>query len=287
MSTPLSTNAAHVLRLADVVEKIERLPVLPGVVTDLLQSIDREDLDLGTLAKKIGHDQALTAKTLRIANSTFYGGSGKITTMPQAISVLGMKKVRNLITAAALSACFADNRCTGFDFDAFWRHALATAVCARVLARHLHLNQDFAFTAGLLHDIGRLVLVTCFPQHYEQVLAYRAAHDCYLLDAERSVLGIDHVAAGHALGEQWHFTPVIQHAINGHHVPDAMGGGSIASLINVADAIVHALDLAGADDDMVPPVSLAAWHGIGLDADCYMLIFRETELEFEQSSVVL
>lgn len=85
MSAPLSPHAAHMLRLADVVEKIERLAVLPSVVTDLLHSIDREDLDLGALAKKIAQDQALTAKTLRIANSSFYGGSGKITTVPQAI----------------------------------------------------------------------------------------------------------------------------------------------------------------------------------------------------------
>ncbi len=287
MSASTADDVPNPIRLDDLTAKIDHLPALPDVVTDLLRSIDQEDLDISVLAKKIAHDQALTAKTLRIANSSFYGNNGKTSTIQQAINLLGVKTVRNLITAVALLGCFPDSRCAGFDFKAFWRHSLATAVCAKVFARHLHLNQEFAFTAGLLHDIGRLVLVACFPQHYENVLAYRAAHDCYLLDAERAVLGIDHIAAGNALAVQWHFSPVIQHAINGHHMPDLIGSSSIASLINVADATVHALDLAGADDDLVPPVSLTAWHGVGLDADVYMLIFRETELEFEQINAVL
>lgn len=283
---PDGASVTHI-QLDEVIAQIEQLPALPEIVTDLLQNINREDLDISVLARKIALDQTLTAKVLRYANSSYYGATGKISTIQQAITLLGMGTVRQLITAAALAVSFPDNRCKGFDFNAFWRHSMATAVCARIMARHLHLNQDFAFTAGLLHDIGRLVLVTRFPTEYEQAMAWRAQQDAYMLQAERTVLGVDHLQAGHALAAHWRFPEIIDHAIVGHHQPDPSQRASIASLINVANAIVHALDLAGEEDDVVPPVPLSAWYDVGLDGEVYQQIFRETELEFEKITSIL
>lgn len=287
MSEPSAGISAAQIQLDQVVAEIDQLPALPEIVNDILQNINREDLDISVLARKIALDQTLTAKVLRYANSSYYGATGKISTIPQAITLLGMSTVRQLITAAALAVSFPNNECKGFDFKAFWRHSMGTAVCARIMARHLHLNQDFAFTAGLLHDIGRLVLVTRFTQAYEQALAWRGQEDAYMLEAERRVLGVNHMQAGHALAMHWHFPEVIDHAIVGHHKPDPAARGSIASLIHVANAIMHALDLAGEEDDAVPPVDLSAWYGVGLDGETYQQIFRETELEFEKITVIL
>jgi putative nucleotidyltransferase with HDIG domain len=274
-------------RLDDVIAHIQDLPPLPALATDLLKSFDDENADLSVLAQKIAHDQALVAKTLRLANSSFYNAQAKIATVQQAVSLLGLREMRNLVIAAAVSGNFTQGRVQGFDFQAFWRHSIATAVCAKILARHLHLNQDRAFTAGLLHDIGRLVVITQFSQPYEAVILYRSTHDCHLLDAERTVLGIDHCMIGDALAQHWHFPDDIRLAIIGHHEPDAMGSGSSATLIHVADAIVHALDLAEKQDELVPPLSMSAWHSVGLSEEIYLQVFRETELEFEQIHQIL
>ena len=271
----------------DVVRTLDDLPSLPAVVMELLNSIDQDDLDISVLAKKVSHDQALTAKTLRLANSSLYGLQVKVTTIQQAITYLGFQTTRNLITAAAVTGCFAEGHCPGFDHKAFWRHSIATAACAKVLARQMRFNQDYAFTAGLLHDIGRLVLVSCFPQQYAATIAYRAEHDCYLLEAERAVLGVDHVDAGLALAEHWNFSDTMRLAIGGHHDPEAPGAGFLAAIIHVADAIVHALDLAQVQDDLVPPVSTVAWTALGLDEEIYLQLFRETELQYEEISMVL
>ena len=271
----------------DVVRTLDDLPSLPAVVMELLNSIDQDDVDISVLAKKVSHDQALTAKTLRLANSSLYGLQVKVTTIQQAITFLGFQTTRNLITAAAVTGCFAEGHCPGFDHKAFWRHSIATAACAKVLARQMRFNQDYAFTAGLLHDIGRLVLVSCFPQQYAAAIAYRAEHDCYLLDAERAVLGVDHVDAGLALAEHWNFSDTMRLAIGGHHDPEAPGAGFLAAIIHVADAIVHALDLAQVQDDLVPPVSTVAWTALGLDEEIYLQLFRETELQYEEISMVL
>ncbi|SDG28486.1 MULTISPECIES: HDOD domain-containing protein [unclassified Duganella] len=278
---------SNTLSYDDVVRTLDDLPSLPAVVMELLNSIDQEDIDISVLAKKVSYDQALTAKTLRLANSSLYGLQVKVTTIQQAITYLGFQTTRNLITAAAVTGCFAEGHCPGFDHKAFWRHSIATAACAKVLARQMRFNQDYAFTAGLLHDIGRLVLVSCFPNHYSETIAYREQHDCYLLEAERAVLGVDHVDAGLALAEHWNFSDTMRLAIGGHHDPEAPGAGFLAAIIHVADAIVHALDLAQVQDDLVPPVSTVAWTALGLDEEVYLQIFRETELQYEEISMVL
>jgi putative nucleotidyltransferase with HDIG domain len=271
----------------DVVNNLDDLPSLPAVVMELLDSIAQEDVDIAVLAKKVSHDQALTAKTLRLANSSLFGLQVKVTTIQQAITFLGFQSTRNLITAAAVTGCFADQLCPGFDHRLFWRHSIATAACARVLARHVRFNQDYAFTAGLLHDIGRLVLVSGFPERYAAVIAYRQAHDCHTLEAERAVLGIDHVDAGLALAEHWNFSDTMRLAIAGHHDPAKPGAGFLAAIIHVADAMVHALDLVQQPDGMVPPVSTVAWQALNLGEDTCMHLFRETELQYEEIALVL
>jgi len=276
-----------ILTYDDVVKNLDDLPSLPAVVMELLNSIDQEDVDISVLAKKVSHDQALTAKTLRLANSSLYGLQVKVTTIQQAITYLGFQTTRNLITAAAITGCFAEGHCPGFDHKAFWRHSIATAACAKVLARQMRFNQDYAFTAGLLHDIGRLVLVSCFPEQYAEAIAYRDAHDSFMLDAERTVLGVDHVDAGMALAEHWNFSDTMRLAIGGHHDPEAPGAGFLAAIIHVADAIVHALDLSQYEDDLVPPVSTVAWTALGLDESVYLQLFRETELQYEEIQMVL
>jgi putative nucleotidyltransferase with HDIG domain len=287
MIIPTPTEIVQRIQFDEIVIQIKDLPSLPAIVMELLNSIEQEDIDINVLAKKVAQDQALTAKTLRFANSSFYGTPSKVTTIQQAITLLGVANVRNLITAAAISGSFPENQCAGFNFKAFWKHSMATALCAKLLARHSRVNTDYAFTAGLLHDIGRLVLVTRFPEHYAAALAYRVSHDCYMLEAERAILGIDHVIAGHALAVHWHFSETMQHAIVGHHEPEKSGSGALVSLVHVANSIVHALDLTDIEDDLVPPISLMAWNNLGLDEEIYQQVFRETVLQFEKLNQVL
>jgi putative nucleotidyltransferase with HDIG domain len=271
----------------DLAHDLVDLPSLPAVVMELLGSIEQEDVDISVLAKKVSYDAALTAKTLRLANSSAYSLQVKVTTIQQAITFLGFQTTRNLITTAAVTGCFPSGRCTGFDDRAFWRHSIATAACARVLARRMRFNQDYAFTAGLLHDIGRQVLVSCYPERYARVLALRTANDGALLDAERSELGVDHVDAGVALAELWNFSDTMRQAIAYHHAPEAPGAGFLATIVHVANAVVHALDLAREVQELAPAVSSVAWTALGLSEESWLHVFRETELQFEEMSAIL
>ncbi len=275
------------LTQAQVLAKIDDLPSLPAVVMDVLNSIDDDNLDINELARKVSLDSALTAKTLRLANSACFAKQVKVTTIGHAITFLGISMVKNLITAAALTGCFPQKEWRNFDYKSFWRHSIATAVCARLVARHLRFNQDYAFTAGLVHDIGRLVLATQFPEQYEKVVQWRSAFDGHWLEAEHAVLGVDHVAAGCALAGHWNFSGTLQLAIAGHHQPDAPGAGFLATIVHIADCITHGLDLSLQQDERVPPVSIIAWNALSLPDDACQKIFAETEVETEDVSRVL
>jgi putative nucleotidyltransferase with HDIG domain len=275
-----------IVTLQQVVSNVRDLPSLPLVVTELISTFGQDDVSIGELAAKVSKDQALTAKTLRLANSSFYGLQCKVRTIEQAIAVLGFDSVRALVTSAGIIGNFSSGG-GGFDFAAFWRHAVGTALCAKSLARLAKCNQEFAFVSGLLHDIGRLVLVTGFAEQYDAAIAYRIANDCDMLDAERAVLGLDHAAVGRALAEHWKFPALIQRAIGNHHAPARDDLGDIASVVHVADAIVHALDLAGRPDELVPAIAQDAWDSLRIDNAGLRRVLFDTESEFENACQIL
>ncbi|RJG01047.1 HDOD domain-containing protein [Noviherbaspirillum sedimenti] len=275
------------LVLADIVKGIRDLPSLPIIVVELLNSFEQSDISIGAMAYKVSQDQALSAKTLRLANSSFYGLQRKVTTIQQAITVLGFDSVRTLITAAGVIGNFSEEQHPSFDFTNFWRHAIGTALCAKELARALNLNQDYAFISGLLHDIGVLVLVTRFPEQYSKVMSYRDRHDCDRIEAERAVLGLDHTVVGRALAEYWKFPLVIQKSIANHHAPENQDLNDIPSVIHVANAIVYALDLDGADTALVPVIDERVWNSLNIGAAAMRSVFRETESKFEDACQIL
>jgi len=278
---------AHQLSLEQAVARLKDLPALPLVVSELLASFDDPDVELAELAGKIAHDQALAAKTLRLANSSFYGLQSRVRTIGQAIQVLGFDSVRALVVGAGLIGGFESGREKGFDYDGFWRHAIGTALCARALARHVRSNPELGFVAGLLHDLGRLVLVTRFPEHYAEVLARRALRDCELLLAEREVLGIDHAQVGRALGQHWKIPEPICRAIANHHQPMRQDEGELPAVVHVANVIAHGLDLADQEDDQVPDLVQGAWDSLALDDAALRAVFAEAEAQFEETCHVL
>ena len=275
------------LVMSDIVKSVRELPALPVIVIELMSTMDQEDSGGNELAEKLARDQALTAKTLRLANSSFYGMQSKVTSIQQAIAILGFNGVRTLVTTAAVIGSFSGNKSSSFDFLAFWRHSIATAVCAKLLAKPLRLNPDYAFMIGLLHDIGRLVLVTCSPENYEMVLAHRAKQDCCLLEAELAILSIAHTTVGGALAAHWKFPPLMQKAIEDHHDKAHGAAPSLAGLVHIADAVVHGLDLSGIEDDIVPPISADTWNSMALSQDIADAIFRDTEAQFEEACQIL
>lgn len=257
---------------------IEELPALRGVVLDLLRSLDDPNVDVDTLAAKIAMDQAMSVKALRLANSSFFGLSRQVSSIADATAIIGLRSVRNIAVVAGLAGAFDARHCPEFEADAFWRHAIAAALCAEALAELRRLDTGVAFGFGLLHDIGRLALAMALPQDYGRVLRLRREQDCLLTEAEQQVLGTTHAEVGALLAERWQLAPGMVEVIAQHHRPSEEGETlSLLDLVHVADNIAHALDLSRQASDLVPPLSMAAWRRLDLSDAEQRQVFAQTE----------
>lgn len=258
---------------------VTTLPSLPQAVQEALAMLNDEGASVGDVADRIEHDQALTARTLRAANTAFYGVPGRVATIRAAIAVLGLRTVSALLTTASVSAQFPGSaRCPEFRFGGFWRHTLTTALTTRGLAKAMGMDAEVAFTAGLLHDIGTLVLATQYPAEFGVALRYAREHDLPLLDAERAVLGVDHCVAGEVLAQHWRLPPAVARAIAQHHAPspDPDGRPSLAELVHVADALAHGIQPAEDVDDAVPPVTVEVWSRLGIGTPGCLAVLQST-----------
>jgi len=275
------------LLLSDVLDTVVVLPSLPALVMELLATTEDSEVEIESLARKIALDHSLAVRTLRLANSPFYGMPHRVGTVAEAVAVLGLHSVRTLVVTATLADRLKGASDTPLDFMAFWRHAIGSALGARAIAVYRNADPEQAYTAGLLHEVGRLLLATRFTDHYAAVQAYRAANDCYPLDAERAVLGLDHAMVGEALTRHWNFPHDMQLAVAMQGADDLDTVTDLALVVRAADAISHALDLALDGQALVPAIGPRAWQRLGLDENALMEIFRQTDEQFQVACAAL
>jgi putative nucleotidyltransferase with HDIG domain len=266
-----------------VAHSIVKLPSLPVIVLDLLHSIEDENASAEMLSAKVASDPALVARLLRVANSSFYGLQRKVSSVSDAIFVLGLGSVRNMALSATLYESMnsqIDPAC--FNFKKHWRHSMATALCAEALAVKMKCARDSAFAAGLLHDIGQLILPICFPKHQEAVLKYCVQFDCSAYVAERALLDADHAAIGRVLTEKWNFPPTLSEAVGWHHEPEnAAGAAPLAGVLHLADCIVHGLDLVDNPSEQVPRINANCWNQANLSWADSQALFSKVESGLE------
>jgi putative nucleotidyltransferase with HDIG domain len=265
---------------------IRDLPSMPAVLAEVIASLSDEDVDAHALADRIALDQALTAKVLRLANSSFYGLPSRVAGVRQAVNMLGLTSIRTLVTACAVTGQFR-KAAGGLDLGTFWRHCVAAAVAARLIALECGASPELAFTAALLHDIGKLVLATALPEQNLAMIAHQKAHDCDWIDAERAVFGIDHAAVGRELAASWRFPELILETVGHHHLEQGDDTPLLAAIVHVASAVAHGLDVAGLENELVPPVSALAWDRLALTEEQTDRLFAQVDTAFRDACQIL
>lgn len=268
--------------LMEIVKDVRDIPSLPTIVIDLLSCIDQDDAGAKTLAEKISLDQALTAKTLRIANSSFYGMPRKVATMQQAISILGFDSVRTLVASVAMVDSFSVKRAGNLKMSTFWQQSVCTAICAKLLAKQMHADSGQAFVAGLLHDIGRLILVLNDPDRYADVLKYQQESKCHIRLAERKVLGFDHAEVGRELAELWRLPQSIQTAIGAHHEVNPKKDGQLATVVQAADKMTCSLVENDEELDVATQNTSDILKMCGINEKALKEVFDDTKVQFDE-----
>lgn len=215
-------------------ERLVDLPSLPTLLMDALQC-SAGNPNFNNLADKIGRDPPMVARILRIANSPYYGMSREIGSLREAIILLGLNRVREML----LGICFLNLlpvQHKDFDYPSFWHHSMAVADCAGQLAIHTGISPDMAFTAGLLHDIGLLVVVFLFPNDFSRIINEPPSNR---REIERRIMGFYHVEIGSKAARQWNLPVAIQEAIEQHETsPAADAAISLGGLIYTANLLV-------------------------------------------------
>lgn len=272
--------STHPIDRALLAQQLRALPALPQAALDALAALREDGASSDHCSALIGRDQALAARVLRLANSAFYGVPGRVGSVRDAVHLLGRRTLATLLTAATLSEQFNARSCPTFAFDGFWCHSIAVALACRGLAQALRVDEEQAFTVGLLHDIGRLALAAQFPRQMDAALRRSQDADDRLTAIEREVLGVDHVEVGSRIAEHWRFPDAVVAAIAGHHAPPGdhgNGSASLVDIVHVADALAHALDLAGDPDEAVPAIDPATWNRLALPTSTWLQVLADTD----------
>lgn len=246
------------LSLAQALERAARLPSISAVLNQALEEMNKPEADISRLAGLLVRDQGAAARLLRVANSSFYGLSGRVASLSQAVTLIGMPTTRTLVTTAAIIDRFPQRDGDVFNYLGFWQHSLGVAAAARYLAARVGQNPETAFLAGMLHDIGIAVMGCCLAEEYRAVLVRAHEKDCAVSEAELATLGFTHNDLGAALAAQWKFPAAIQEAIRGHHDLNTETT-PLTRVVHVANALALTLDIGEIEGSVVPPVNAASW----------------------------
>jgi HD-like signal output (HDOD) protein len=238
----------------------------PLVYTRLTEAIANPRASTSLIADIISEDAALTARLLRVVNSAFYGFPFPIDTVSRAVMLVGTQQISDLALATTVMTTFAGIPEDLVDMESFWLHNVATGVAARILAglRREPLAERF-FVAGVLHDIGRLLLLGQRPAQMREALEHAEQTGRPLLDIERHVFGFDHAALGGALLRTWKLPPTLEDMVAFHHAPSQCTHSIEAALVHVADVIAHTMPLGTSGERAVPPLEPTAWTLLGFD----------------------
>ena len=222
-----------------VISNIRNLPTPPIVFHQIQKVINDPNSSAAHVAAVLAEDPATSVKVLKLTNSAFYGLNREVTSVKQAVMVVGMEAIKNLVLSASVLDMFKGDDANVEFQEAFWRHSLATAFCCRLLARTVRsrgiVDSDSAFSIGLLHDIGKIVICYFLPEERELVRKQRElGSDAQDHDLEMEVLGYNHAQIGSFLATQWKLPSLLGDAIANHHTPlDSESETPTALLVNV------------------------------------------------------
>ncbi|MFP4499874.1 MAG: HDOD domain-containing protein [Candidatus Hydrogenedentota bacterium] len=264
-------------------EQIERdiadlsnLPTLPAVVKILTSMVEDENVSAGDIGTVLQRDQVLSAKILRLVNSPVYGFPGRISSVTHALVLLGFNVVKGLVLGTAVFDTL------GKDARGLWEHSLGTAVLSRRLARELDRREtEEIMVAGLLHDLGKVVLSFLAPEEFRRACELAAARRCHIAQAEREVFGVDHTRVGMWVAASWHLPARLSEALAYHHKPGrAKRFTDAAAVVHLADILARGMDYGYPGDPTMPPLDHEAYQTLGITFEQLDRVLIDAERDF-------
>lgn len=271
-----------------VIEAVNDIPALPQVAVRVMELTGHPDSTAQDISNELMKDQSITARVLRWANSAFYGFPRRIGTVTDAVVLLGFRTIRSIVLAAAVNDVL-DRRIEGYALEQgeLWQHSQSSAMAARVLGRKAkYAYLDLAYTAALLHDIGKVILNRFMKETYHDVVGLVTNENISFMEAEDRVLGFNHALIGSRVAEKWNLPPELVEAIALHHNPEAASiNPHLTAITHLADAVCVSMGIGIGIDGLLYPLSQSAIELLGLsEIDIDNVISELVDLFADQQS---
>lgn len=279
------------LAVNSLVAEIGDLVSLPEVVMQVNEMVDNDRYNASDIGRVISQDPGLSTRLLKIANSSMYGNMRKIDNINHAVVILGTKQIRDLVFSTVATKVFDGIPNDIISVEDFWHHSLYCALLARSLTRSSRkINADTMFTAGLLHDIGHLVLMNRMPEQATASIMLTIQGDATidLLDAEREIIGFTHAEVGASLARQWHLPDILIECIEFHHNPlEAEKHPEAVAYVHIANAISSLPydDVPVVDDQL--HIEPGVWEITGLDKNVIQSSIVEVQKQLVETKKIL
>ncbi len=270
-------------RLDTFIEDATHLPPAPVVLPRLMVLLNKEDVDADEVTRLVALDPALVASVLRLCNSASFGGSRQVDNLPEATTRLGFKQLYKLVTIIC-GAKTLGNEQTGYGLNngELWQHSVTSAVASQLVARDLGMYENVAFTATLMHDLGKIVLTGFFDKIYMQLLEELQEETLPFVEVEKKLLGVNHAEMGGRLLDRWEFPKNLVNAVWYHHNPaEAKENKELASMVHVGNLIAHCLGHAYGHNSMASEASEDSFKELGLRASSINDYIAQVSDEFE------
>jgi HD-like signal output (HDOD) protein len=255
--------------IESLISGIPSLGSYSPVLKEIEDVISDPQCTLADVGEVIEKDTDLTARLLRLGNSSYFGFPNRIETISETITLIGVQQVQDLIFASKIVDSFKGIPADMVNMASFWKHSMACGVAARILAVESNAPKpEKFFIVGLLHDVGRLVLYSRAPERARKVFECYLKGRMLLREAEAKILDFDHTDIGEAFLRAWDYPANLVNAIRFHHRPLSAGLFQLeASVVHVADYVVNAMELGSSGEHFVPPLNSKAWERLNLPVD--------------------
>lgn len=270
--------------------RIQNLPTLPKVVERVIKLVEDKETSSALLGQTISTDSALTSKILKAANSAYYGLPRKISTISQAAVVLGFNTIKNLVLTASVFSAFGRKSIPGrFNRNEFWLHSLGCATICKILSKETRIGlPEEAFFAGLLHDIGVIMLDQFFPEDLYKIIENMNANNISIQDATKESLGVDHNVLGTWLCDRWNFPDHLVESVAFYPNPlQARNNRSLVALVHLANAIARQEEFGRSCDVLDAKIDPRVWDLVQINEEEIRELTNEMEEEFDKARALI
>ena len=262
----------------ELVKHETSLGSFPDIYVRIKQVLDSPTSSAEDIAKVVSADPGMTSKLLKLVNSPIFGLASKIDSIPHAVSLIGIRELATLALGISTINYFKDIPPELIDMKAFWGHSISCAVFAKLIANRVGEPSDRFFTAGLLHDSGRLIMYKNMPYASVQSLIYARHNTVPLVEAEKEVLDFTHQDVAQRLLQQWDFPTDLLQVIVNHHTPENSPDAKGAAIVQLADNMANGAAISSNNMFVLPGMADSAWKTLGLKPeDLKRIIERHDE----------